>query len=163
MDRNSHQQFGDRLLEQETRVSEVELCEFRRKLQVKLVKAEQRERRMRAVTLGMMAIVLLGFCYFAIASLFCPVGVFPLQHLFSLFPDPIGPIIGILLWTCYLTCAICLIPFLLLYFLHYRRKLAQTQHEQILATLVDLQHKSPSFATERHRTGSDARRTVANR
>jgi len=140
MDRDSNQQFVDRLLEQETRVSEAQLGEYRRKLQRKLAKAGRREWRMRAVTLGMAAVVLLGLWYFYIASLLFP-RVFPLQRVFDLFPDPLGLIIGIVLLACYLTCAICVVPFLLLYFLLYRRKLQQTQQEQILATLLELQRQ----------------------
>ncbi|MGA2257238.1 MAG: hypothetical protein ABSG53_21495 [Thermoguttaceae bacterium] len=121
-------------------MSEAQLGEYRRKLQLKLAKAERREWRMRAVTLGMAAVVLLGLWYFIIASLLWP-RVYPFQHLFSLFPGTVGTIIGIVLWACYLTCAICVIPFLLLHFLQYRRKLQQTQQEQILATLLDLQRQ----------------------
>jgi hypothetical protein len=46
-------------------------------------------------------------------------------------------------------CAVCVTPFLLLYFLQYRRKLQQTQREQILAILEDLQRE---IAALRERT-----------
>ena len=116
---------------------------------------------MRAVTFGMAMVVLLGFWYFVIASLLGPGS--SRSAPFQSIPRPDRAVIGIVLWACYLTCAICVIPFLLLYFLHYRRKLQKTQQEQILATLVDLQHRSPSFVREGHRTGSDTRRAGIQR
>ena len=140
-DPRPHQPFADLLLEQETRVSETQLGEYRRKLQQRLAKAARHERRMRAATFGTSAVVLLGLFYFLVASILSPAGVDPLQRLFHLFPEPVGTIVGIALWTCYLTCAICVVPFLLLYFLHYRRKLQQTQQEQILDILGALQRQ----------------------
>lgn len=52
-----------------------------------------------------------------------------------------GIAVGIIIVAVYLTCAICLIPFLLLYFVQYRRKLQQIQQEQILAILRELQRQ----------------------
>lgn len=146
MDHNTHQQFVDRLLEQETRVSKSQLGEYRHNLQQKLAKAGRRERRMRTVTLGMAAVVLLGFWFFIIEQLISPVGAskspFPhLQYIFDLLPDMVGAIIGIVLFACYLTCAICVVPFLLLYSLQYKRKVQQVQQERILAILGELQRQ----------------------
>jgi hypothetical protein len=93
---------------------------------------------MRAATFGTAAVTLLGLFYFLVASLLSQSGAYPLQHVFNLFPEPIGTIVGIALWTCYLTCALCAVPFLLLYTLQYRRKLHQAQQEQILDILGTL-------------------------
>jgi hypothetical protein len=144
MDHNTHQQFVDRLLEQETRVSDSQLDKYRRNLQQKIAKAGRRERRMRAVTLGMAVIVLLGYGFFIIERLISPASnsALPhLQHVLDLLPDMVGAIIFAVLFACYLTCAICVVPFLLLYFLQYRRKVQQTQQEQILAILGELQRQ----------------------
>jgi hypothetical protein len=140
-DARPHQPFADRLLEQETRVSESQLEDYRCKLQRRLLKAARAERRMRAATFGAAAVVLIGLFYFLIAAFLSPLGVYPLQHLFKLFPDPLGAIVGVVLSACYLTCAICVIPFLLLYFLQYRRKFDQTQQEQVLGILGELQRQ----------------------
>ncbi len=59
-DPRPHQPFADLLLEQETRVSEAQLDEYRRKLQRRLAEAARHERRMRAATFGTAAVVLLG-------------------------------------------------------------------------------------------------------
>ena len=144
IDHNTHQQFVDRLLEQETRVNDSQLGEYRRKLQLELAKADRRERRMRAVTLGMAVIVLFGYGVFIIERLTFPASnsALPhLQHVLDLLPDIVGAIIFAVLFACYLTCAICVVPFLLLYFLQYRRKVQQTQQEQILAILGELQRQ----------------------
>jgi hypothetical protein len=124
-------------LDQETRVGEAQFDEYRRKLERKLADAARYERRMGAVTFGMAAVALLGIWYLLLS----PSAVDPLQRLFNLLPDPVGTIIGIALWVCYMTCAICVIPFLLLYFLQYKRKLQQAQQEQILAILAGLQRQ----------------------
>ena len=42
---------------------------------------------------------------------------------------------GSQLWACYLTCAVCVIPFLLVYFLQYRRAVEHIRQEQVLAIL----------------------------
>jgi hypothetical protein len=138
-DPKPQQPFADLLLEQETRVSETQLSEYRWKLQQRLARAARHERRMRAATFGTATVVLLGLFYFLAASLLSPSGVDPLQHLFRLFPEPVGTIVGIALWTCFLTCALCVVPFLLLHSLQYRRKLEQAQREQILDILLALQ------------------------
>jgi hypothetical protein len=138
-DPKPHQPFADLLLEQETRVSETQLSEYRCKLQQRLARAARHERRMRAAAFGTATVVLLGLFYFLAASFLSPSGVDPLQHLFRLFPEPAGTIVGIALWTCFLTCALCVVPFLLLHSLQYRRKLEQTQQEQILDILGALQ------------------------
>ena len=143
-DPRPYQQFAGRLLEQETRVSDVQFDEYRRKLQLTLAKADRRERRMRSVTLGMAVVILLGYGFFIIERLISPASksAFPhFQHVFGLLPDMVGTIIGIVLFACYLTCAICVIPFLLLYFLKYRRKVQQTQQELVLAILGELQRQ----------------------
>lgn len=140
-DPKSQQTFADRLLEQETRVSESQLKEYRPNLARRLAKAARHERRMRAATFCTAAGVLCGLFYFLIASFLSPPGVFPPGHLFKLFPDPLGTIVGIALWTCFLTCAICVIPFLLLYVLQYRRKLLQTEREEVLGGLEELQRQ----------------------
>ena len=87
-DPRPHQPFADLLLEQETRVSEAQLGEYRCKLQRRLAEAARHERRMRAATFGTAAVVLLGSFYFLVASSLGPPGVDPLQHLFNLFPEP---------------------------------------------------------------------------
>jgi len=140
-DARQHQTFADRLLEQETRVSESQLKEYRPNLERRLAQAARHERRMRAATFCTAAVVLFGLFYFLIAAFLAPPGVFPLAHLFKLFPDPLGTFVGIVLWTCFLTCAICVIPFLLLYFLQYRRRLLQTEREQLLGGLEDLRRQ----------------------
>jgi Flp pilus assembly protein TadB len=145
-DNNSHQQFADRLLEQETRVSEAQLSENRLKLQQKLAQADRRERRMRVVTICMAIVVLLGPCVLMLEHFVNPVpgerSAFPhITRVLSLLPDTVATVIGISLGVCYLTCVVCVIPFLLLYFLQYRRKLQQTQREQILVILEDLQRE----------------------
>ncbi len=140
-DPRPHQPFAALLLEQETRVSETQLGEYRRKLHQKLEKAARHERRMRAAMFGTAAVVLLGLFYFLLASFLAPQGVYALEHLFHFFPEPVGTAVGIALWTCYLTCTICVAPFLLLYFLQYRRKLEQTQQEQVLDILEALQRQ----------------------
>lgn len=122
MDHNTHQQFVDRLLEQETRVSDSQFGEYRRNLRQKIAKAGRRERRMRVVTLGMAVIVLLGYGFYIMC------GKIEFES-------------GKVFFACYMTCAICLVPFLLLYFLQYRRKVQQTQQEQILAILGELQRQ----------------------
>ncbi len=140
-DPRPHQPFADLLLEQETQVSEAQLGEYRRKLERRLARAAQHERRMRAATFGTATVVLLGAFYFLVAASLSPPGVFPLQHVFHLFPEPVGVIVGIAIWTCYLTCALCVVPFLLLYSLQYRRKLQQAQQEQVLDILGALQRQ----------------------
>jgi hypothetical protein len=140
-DPKPHQPFADLLLEQETRVSETQLSQYRCKLQRRLVQAARHERRMRLATFFTSAIVLLGLFYFLVSSFLSPSGVDPLQRLFRLFPEPVGTIVGIALWTCYLTCALCVVPFLLLHSLQYRRKLEQTKQEQILDILGELQRQ----------------------
>ncbi len=136
-----NQPFADRLLEQETRVSEAQLNEYRVKLHTNLARAVRQERRMRVVTFGMTAVALFGFWYFLMAALLGPPGAHPIERVFKLFPDPVGMIVGIALWACYLACAICSIPFLLTYFLQYRRKLEQTKQDQILDILGELQRQ----------------------
>jgi hypothetical protein len=138
--REPQQQFAERLLAQESRVSDAQLHEHRAKLDAGLDKAIRHERRMRMAAIGMAAVVLLGFWYLLLASA-GPAGVDPLKHLFNLLPDPLGTIIGIALWACYLTCAICVIPFLLLYFLQYRRAVEHIRQEQILAILSGLERE----------------------
>lgn len=144
MDHSTHQQFVDRLLEQETRVSDSQLGEYRRNLHQKIAKADRRERRMRAVTLGMAVTVLLGYGFFIVERLISPGSnsLLPhLQHVLDLLPEMVGAILLAVLWACYLTCAVCVAPFLLLYFLQYRRKVQQTHQEQILAILGELQRQ----------------------
>ena len=140
-DPRPNQSFADRLLEQETRISVAQLKEYRPNLERRLAQAARHERRMRAATFCTAAGVLGGLTYFLIASFLSPSGVFPLAILFKLFPDPLGTVVGIALWTCFLTCAICVLPFLLLYFLQYRRKLLQTEREQLLGGLEELQRQ----------------------
>ncbi len=140
-DPRPHQTFADRLLDQETRVSVAQLKEYRPNLEQRLAQAARHERRMRAAAFCAAAVVLFGLFYFLIAAFLSPPGTYPLAHLFKLFPDPLGAIVGIVLWTCFLTCAICVIPFLLLYFLQYRRKLLQTEREQVLGGLEELQRQ----------------------
>jgi hypothetical protein len=139
-DPERHQEFAERLLAQETRVTDAQLLEHRSKLELGLAKAVRQERRMRVVAFGMAAVVLLGFWCLLLASA-GPTGVDPLKRLFNLLPDPLGTIIGIALWACYLTCAICVIPFLLLYFLQYRRAVEHIRQEQILAILSGLERE----------------------
>jgi hypothetical protein len=111
-------QFVERLLEQETRISEAQLDEYRRNLERRLAKAARHERRMRALTLGTLVVILLGFLVQLVAS--------------SLTPQlQIDCSAGVNL----------LFVLLLLYFLHYRRKFQQIQQEKFLATLGELQRE----------------------
>jgi hypothetical protein len=139
MDHDSHRPLMDRLLEQETRVSESQLHEYRRNLDRELARASCRERRMRTVTLGMAVVVLLGIPIFIVVRSTCASG-WPVQHLLDRFPTA-GAIVFSVLVACYLACVVCVIPFLLLYFLQYRRRLQQSQQEQTLAILAELQRQ----------------------
>ena len=89
-DPKPHQPFADLLLEQETRVSETQLASIAASYNERLAKAARHERRMRAATFGTAAVVLLGLFYFLVASFLGPSGVYPLQHLFNLFPEPVA-------------------------------------------------------------------------
>ena len=89
----------------------------------------------------MTAVALFGFWYFLIAAFLGPPATNPIERVFKLFPDPAGVIVGIALWACYLACAICSIPFLLAYFLQYKRKLEHAKQEQILEILGELQRQ----------------------
>ncbi len=140
-DTTSNQPFADRLIEQETRVSKAQLNEYRSRLDMNLARAARHERRMRMVTFGMTAVTLFGLWYFLIAAFLGTPGPHPLERVFKLLPDPAGSIVGIALCVSYLVCAICTIPFLLAYFLQYRRKLEQTKQDQILEILVDMQRQ----------------------
>jgi hypothetical protein len=135
MDAESHRQFVDRLLAQETPLSEAQLDEYRRTLQQRLTKATRQERRMRAVTLGMFGVALFGYLAFCFAATFSARG--------SARPNmsPFADMVLVVIAAVYFGCVICSVPFLLIYFLHYKPKVRQLQQEQLLATLSDLKQQ----------------------
>jgi hypothetical protein len=137
---SSHQPFADRLLAQETRVSQPQLDAHRRKLDERLAQAARRERRMRAVILSMLVVVVLGGLASLVTSSLYP-RLFPPGVLLDRVADTTGVVIAAVFLAFALMCLICLIPFLLLYFLQYRRKLQQIQQEQILHVLAELQRQ----------------------
>jgi hypothetical protein len=139
-DHSQDRPFATRLLEQETRISDARYAEYRRKIDGELARAAGRERRMRAVILGMLMVVLLGLLVFYAAAALSSWGI-PVQHILKRLPDTAVFVIAIIIGTAYLTCVVCLIPFYLLYFLRYRRHFHQTQQDQILAILLELERQ----------------------
>ena len=127
--------FVERLLKQETQVSDEQLVAYRRRLDERLARAQRRERSMRIATVVVWTVSLGCFGSLFVMALVDRHGV-ALQKLTAL-PDFV--LIGG--WVAILTSFICAVPFLLLYILHYRRGVDQARQELRDMVLADLQRK----------------------
>jgi hypothetical protein len=123
--------FRDALLGQEKSVSEAQFAEYRRRLERRLRRAARRERVMRVAAL------LTGLA----AVLYIP-ALLALDRL--ALTQPVKDALFVAL----ATLAGCAVPFLLLYFLRYRRDLADARQEARDVLLLDL-HRQSSEAEKR--------------
>jgi hypothetical protein len=123
--------FREALLGQEKSVSEAQYAEYRRRLERRLRQAARRERVMRAAAL------LTGLA----AALYIP-ALLVLDRL--ALPVQVKDTLFVTL----ATLAGCAVPFLLLYFLRYRRGLDEARQEARDVLLLDL-HRHRSEAEKR--------------
>jgi hypothetical protein len=118
--------FREALLGQENTVTEAQFAEYRRRLERRLRQAARRERVMRVATL------LTG-----LAALFAGPALMLLDRL------PLSLPVKDALRVALATLAGCALPFLLLYFLRYRRNLDEARQEARDVLLLDLhRHRS---------------------